>query len=73
LERSVATQDEDLLPQGEDLAVPIVTEQAGEQGSKRRKQYQKQVPEYAKVPEYARRMTRPDGEANREVGPSNCR
>jgi hypothetical protein len=40
-------QDEHLLTQGEDLAVTIVTEQPGEQGSKGREQHEEQMPEHA--------------------------
>ena len=52
----LALQDENLLPQSKYLAVTIVTEQAGEQGSNGREQYKKQVPEHAG------RMTGLDGE-----------
>jgi hypothetical protein len=40
-------QDEHFLAKGQDLAVTIVTEQAGEQGSKGREQRKKQMPGYA--------------------------
>jgi hypothetical protein len=54
----LALPDEHLLTEYQDLAVTIAMEQAGEQGSKRRGQRQRQVPEHA------RRMTRLEGEVN---------
>ena len=53
-----ALQDEQLLPKGQNLAVTVVTEQAGEQGSKGRVQYQEQMPEHVG------RMSGLDGEVN---------
>jgi hypothetical protein len=54
----LALQDQHLLAEGQDLSVTIMTEQAGEQGSKRRTQDQNQTPEHA------RRMRGLNGEVN---------
>ena len=54
----LALQDEHLLPQGQYLAVTIVTEQAGEQRGKGRGQHKEQMPDHAG------RMTGLEGEVN---------
>ena len=59
-------EDEDLLAEHQDLAVTIVAEEAGEQGSKRREQHEQQVPEHAG------RMCALDGEVNTNVAGSTA-
>ena len=58
----LALQDEHLLAKGQDLAVAIITEQLGDQGSKGREQHEKQMPEHAG------RMTGLDGEVSSGAG-----
>ena len=58
----LALQDEHLLAKGQDLAVAIITEQLGDQGSKGREQHEKQMPEHAG------RMTGQDGEVSSGAG-----
>ena len=58
----LALQDEHLLAKGQDLAVAIITEQLGDQGSKGREQHEKQMPEHAG------RMCALDGEVNIRAG-----
>jgi hypothetical protein len=55
-------EDEHLLAKGQDLAVAIITEQLGDQGSKGREQHEKQMPEHAG------RMTGLDGEVSSGAG-----